>query len=150
MSLSESPPGQTVVDPETVPSVEYYKEQAIQCLKRSEYRDAALFLTRAIQQEKTPNPEIYCLRCRCYIKLKMLYLAYEDAEKAYMARPNNPDVVECLLWSKELHVLQVCFCSRLLFVTARSTWRQDATKWPWCSSVWPQRWIQWWRSLMNS
>lgn len=82
-----------VVDPEKVPDVQYYKEQAIQCLKNGEYREAALFLTTAIQQGGgQADPSLYCLRSRTYIKQKMLYLAYEDAEKAVISRPNNPDV----------------------------------------------------------
>lgn len=81
-----------VMDAEKVPDVQYYKEQAIQCLKRGEFREAALFLTTAIHQETPADPDLYCLRSRTYIKLKMLYLAYEDAEKAVMCRPNNPDV----------------------------------------------------------
>lgn len=81
-----------LVDPEKVPDVQYYREQAIQCLKLGEFREAALFLTTAIQQETPADPDLYCLRARTYIKMKMLYLAYEDAEKAVISRPNNPDV----------------------------------------------------------
>lgn len=84
----------SVVDPEKVPGVEYYKEQAIECLKRKEYREAVLYLTTAIHSQDTPDAALYCIRSRTYIKLDMLYLAYEDAEKAVIYRPNNPDVSE--------------------------------------------------------
>lgn len=43
-------PTATAVDPEKTPGVEYYKEQAINCLKSGEYREAALFLTTAIHR----------------------------------------------------------------------------------------------------
>lgn len=84
----------TAMDAEKVPGVGYYKEQAIQCLKRSEFKESALFLTTAIHSQSPPNldPELYCLRARTYIKLNMLYLAYQDAEKAVISRPNHPDV----------------------------------------------------------
>lgn len=80
------------VDPEKVPDVAYYREQAVQCLKRGEFKEAALFLTTAISQANPPDAELFCLRSRVYMRLKMLYLAYEDAERAVIFRPNHPDV----------------------------------------------------------
>lgn len=83
------------MDSEKVPDVGYYKEQAIQCIKRGELKAAALFLTTAIHTKPPPpDADLYCLRARVYIKLQMLYLAYEDAERAVIYRPNHPDVSE--------------------------------------------------------
>lgn len=83
------------MDSEKMPDAGYYKEQAIQCIRRGELREAALFLTTAIHgQSHPPDADLYCLRARVYIKLNMLYLAYEDAERAVIYRPNHPDVSE--------------------------------------------------------
>lgn len=82
----------------------------------------------------------------------MLYLAYEDAEKAVIYKPNNPDV-SCGWESDRMGFpessLMILFISRLLFVTERSTWQQDAMRWHWCSSAWLLNWIPWWKLRMN-
>lgn len=122
----------SAMDPEKVPGVEYYKEQAVQCLKRGEYREAVLFLTTAIHSQDTPDAGLYCIRSRTYIKLDMLYLAYEDAEKAVIYKPNNPDVScgweRCGMGFPESPLMNLLI-SRLLSVTERSTWQQDAMRW---------------------
>lgn len=97
---------------EKVLDIRHYREQAEHCMKLGSYREAALNLTTAIQMSPAPNAELYCMRARVYIKLQMLYLAYEDAEKAVIYKTNNPDGFIC---HGEIYLAAGCYDMALMF-----------------------------------
>jgi len=65
------------------------KTKADTCFKRSEWRDASVFYTRAIRY--TPADEkLYSNRSACYVKLKKYDKALVDAQKAIELKPAWP------------------------------------------------------------
>lgn len=103
---------ETTTMAEKEPDIAYFKDQAAQCMRMGEFRQAALNLTTAIQMSPAPDADLYCMRARVYIKLQMLYLAYEDAEKAVIYRTNNPDGFIC---HGQIYLEAGCYEMALMF-----------------------------------